>query len=754
MFVSPTIHSANLWRTISSIASCFFFPFWLELMLEIKNQGKNRSQNIWRYSLYIPAVIFSIRSYFLDPYAILSKVNGIWLDKYAQTFTKTMFDLYPVVYILIGLFFLFRWGKSSRLKREKKQAKAILITTIVSLVLGELTDTLLPSFVIGMPPLAASFAIIGIIGIGYSITRYKFLSINPEYASAYLFEYIFKAVNKPMLIVGDDDLIIYKANDIALEVLGHDIILKKFDSLVQNGESLFSMLVQNESLNNTEIRVFRGGTYFEFDLSGKIIRDEFMDSLGTVIILNDVSERKKIEKFLRQNNAELQDKVQEESSNRMSAENMIQYLAYHDELTGLPNRRYFNEFLTNLIETQKENDRFCILFLDLDNFKLINDTYGHPQGDALLKHYANHLKYCVRENDVVARIGGDEFLIAIPNLVENTIEVLTKRIQSVFREPFLIENRENYISTSIGIACYPNDGKDYKTLVMNADMAMYEAKNAGNNQVRTCTNEIKQSIASKLTLINSLNKALENEELMVYYQPQINAQTNKIVGFEALLRWYLNKERFITPTEFIPLAEETGLIIPIGYWVIETACKNLKEWQTKGDEYLRMAINLSSIQLNNSNFVENVKNIISKTKIDPRTLEFEITEKVIIKGDIIVLKTLENLKTLGVNISVDDFGIEYSSLMNLKKLPIDKIKIAMDFVKGLNKNTEDDVIIDSIISMSKNLGLEIIAEGVETKEQLDFLISKKCDLIQGYYYYKPIPDTEITQVLGKKKMRI
>ncbi|MGH4121399.1 MAG: putative bifunctional diguanylate cyclase/phosphodiesterase [Clostridium sp.] len=450
--------------------------------------------------------------------------------------------------------------------------------------------------------------------------------------------------------------------------------------------------------------------------------------------------------------------LEKEIVERKTAEEKTVKLIYNDELTGLPNRRYFNDFITRHINAVNgKNKYFAIMFLNLDNFKLINYTYGHQKGDALLQEFCLRIKNVIHEDSMFARVSGDDFLLLIEDLDKSIdlekIELLSNKVMSVFKEPFLISDKENFMSVSMGVVFYPNDGRDTETLIRNADIALYEAKQMGKNNIQICTPEMKVKVIERAKLRNNLYRALEKKELFIYYQPQVDLNLNKIVGFEALLRWKPNKGSFVSPAEFIPLAEETGLIVRIGYWVIKTACQKLKKWHNSGFDNLSMAINLSCNQLSAKNFTNTVANILKEVELEPSFLEFEITERIMLKGIEENIRVIEELKDMGIKISIDDFGTEYSSFMNIKMISVDKIKIAMEFVQGICKNNKDAAIINSIIKLSHDLKVKVIAEGIETIEQLEYLRSIKCDEVQGYYYYKPMSDIEIEDALAKESSR-
>ncbi|MCD3298165.1 putative bifunctional diguanylate cyclase/phosphodiesterase, partial [Clostridium botulinum] len=328
----------------------------------------------------------------------------------------------------------------------------------------------------------------------------------------------------------------------------------------------------------------------------------------------------------------------------------------------------------------------------------------------------------------------------------DTIKKILSNINKVLKNPFIIENEEQFITISVGVAFYPDDGQDEETLLKSADTAMYEAKSCGKNDLKCFSLEVRKRLIEKTIMKNNLYRALEREELEIYYQPQVDILKNKIVGFEALLRWKFNDEQ-ISPNKFIPIAEDTGLIVSIGYMVIKEACRTVKKWNNITKEKFTMAINISFKQLYEPNFVKKVKCILREIELDAEYIEFEITERVAIKQNKDVFNTIQELKKMGIKISIDDFGTEYSSFMNIKKISIDKIKIDMQFIKNVPHEKKDSAIVSSIIDFSHNLGLKVIAEGVETKEQLEYLTYKKCDEVQGFLYYKPKPSYEIEKII-------
>lgn len=425
----------------------------------------------------------------------------------------------------------------------------------------------------------------------------------------------------------------------------------------------------------------------------------------------------------------------------------IEWTAYHDQLTKLPNRLLFRTKLTQAVEHAKNTGSpIGIAFIDLDSFKFINDTMGHETGDLLLVEAAKIISGCVRKYDTVARFGGDEFVLLLERIPANDIVLIVQRILNEIQKPVILHGQEFFVTGSVGIALYPEDGDDAETLMKNADIAMYEAKGLGKNRYVLCSQKIKNKALDNAKLVNLLYRALERSQLEVYYQPQISLETGTITGLEALLRWTVPGQGPVSPSTFIPIAEQTGLIQSIGTWVLTTACKQCKRWQEMGLPSLRIAVNISVQQFENSGFVRQVADVLHKTQLSPEFLELEVTESVANSDSSNMAGLMANLKNLGVSISIDDFGTEYSSLERLKLLPIDRIKMDIQFVRGIESSSKDRAIAQVIINLAKSLGIKVIAEGVENTVQLDFLSQRMCDEVQGYYYYKPMPPDEFERI--------
>lgn len=445
-------------------------------------------------------------------------------------------------------------------------------------------------------------------------------------------------------------------------------------------------------------------------------------------------------------------KIFADALGKVIAEKEINYMAYYDQLTKLPNRILFKDRVDQAIHLANRTEKMLgIVFLDLDSFNSINDTIGHEGGDILLRRISKQLSQCLRKTDTVCRFAGDEFIIMLNHISErDDIARIVSKILRIFNQVFMLNGQEFFISASAGISIYPEDGDNTEALIKNANIAMYQSKSKGKNQYTLCSEEMKKEIHTKIKLTNSLYRAKERNELFLHYQPQICLETMKINGVEALLRWKHPKYGMIPPSQFIPLAEQTGAINHIGEWALETACHQNKLWQDLGLPPIRMAVNLSVNQFSNPKLVDQIDHILKKTGLNPEYLELEITESITIKEEEYIVSVLNRLKELGVTISIDDFGTEYSSLSRLKILPVDRIKIDMQFISGIEKNDKDRVITDSIINLARKLGLNVVAEGVETEIQLEFLNQRMCNEAQGYYLHRPMPSEAIEAIMKIK----
>jgi diguanylate cyclase (GGDEF)-like protein len=429
------------------------------------------------------------------------------------------------------------------------------------------------------------------------------------------------------------------------------------------------------------------------------------------------------------------------------AEESIKQMAYYDALTGLPNRYKLNSYVHDMLNKTNGNcEVFAVVFIDLDNFKNINDSLGHSFGDRTLIQAAKILSNCVREDDIVSRYGGDEFVIILKNINEDEMLLNIHRIINEFNKPFLIEGHEIYATTSIGISLYPLDGSTVDTLIMNADAAMYKAKSNGKSNFSFFADELNKTITRRMELESGLRRALEREEFYLCYQPQVYLESGQLWGMEALIRWNHPVLGIISPLEFIPIAEDTSLIISIGEWVLETACKQNKIWQEEGLDIVPIAVNVSAIQLKQSDFVGTVKRCIDNAKLDSKYIVVELTESIIQDRDR-TFEVVNNLKSLGIKVAIDDFGTGYSSLSLLKNLNIDILKIDSYFIKDIDTNSNTLSIIKLIVEMGNSLKFSTIVEGIESQEQSRIIGESGCKLGQGYLFSKPVSVEEVKKYM-------
>ena len=449
------------------------------------------------------------------------------------------------------------------------------------------------------------------------------------------------------------------------------------------------------------------------------------------IILRDITERKRYEETIR-------------------------YQAFYDSLTTLPNRLLLKErMILEISHAKHTNESLAIMYLDLDRFKLINDTLGHDIGDKLLKEVALRLKKCVQSSDTVARIGGDEFVILLPGIThKESIGKVANKILEAIREPLIIDTHQLYLSISIGVTIYPDDSEDDETLLTNADVAMYRAKEEGKNNFQLYTPALNAKALERLELENSLRRALEYKEFVVYYQPKVNTSTEKIIGMEALIRWQHPNWGLVPPQKFIPLAEETGLIVPIGEWVLRTACAHNKALQNAGLPPLTVAVNLSALQFQLQDLTTMVSNALEETGLDPQYLELEITESIAMQNVEHTINMLNELKAMGIKFAIDDFGTGYSSLSQLNSFSVNKLKIDRSFVSKIDGRKDNSIIASTVLALGKSLELGIVAEGVENQEQANFFKENKCDEMQGYFFGRPMSTENFEKFYHEKLKEI
>jgi len=434
---------------------------------------------------------------------------------------------------------------------------------------------------------------------------------------------------------------------------------------------------------------------------------------------------------------------------RKVAEERVQSLAYYDALTGLPNRILLHDRLSKALATaRRQKHKVALLFFDLDRFKIINDSLGHSVGDLLLQDVAERLKSCAREEDTVARLGGDEFLIVLTHVNDiPSAAVSAERFMDALTSTFVIQGHSLSIGCSLGISIFPEHGADSETLIKHADAAMYSAKDGGRNNFQFFTADMNAQAVERLTLENGLRSALDKKELFLVYQPQMDIATGKISELEALLRWQHPELGLVPPDKFIRIAENSGLIVPIGEWVLRTACSQARKWQDEGLRAVSIAINVSAVQFRQQGFCELIRRVLRETGLAPHYLELELTETLLLGNADVTLSVLQELKAMGLTLAIDDFGTGYSSFSYLKRFPVSKLKIDRSFVRDVAVNPDDAAITTAIISMAKSLNLKVIAEGVEDEAQMSFLRAHQCDEIQGYYFSVPLAVDKVAEKL-------
>ena len=472
----------------------------------------------------------------------------------------------------------------------------------------------------------------------------------------------------------------------------------------------------------------KNGEIYPEWLSISTVRNKEGDVTNYVAIFSDITERK-------------------------ASEEHVRYLAHHDALTGLPNRMMMMERLEHaLAHAHRQNQMLAVMFIDIDRFKSINDSLGHAQGDELLKIVAQRLTAGVREDDTVARLGGDEFIVILEVVagLEDAV-VVAEKLLNLMSQPVMLDRQNMVVTSSVGISIYPNDGDNADTLIKHADTAMYRAKEQGRNNYQFYTVDMNIRARERLTIESSLRYALERNEFQLYYQPQVDLRTRRITGMEALLRWQHPDHGLIQPSRFIPIAEETGLIIPIGEWALRTACFQNKAWQNAGLPCLHVAVNLSARQFKQANLLQMVKQALADSGLEPRYLELEITETIAMEHADETIDKLKALKAMGVTISMDDFGTGHSSLSYLKRFPIDTLKIDQSFVKDVLFDSQDAAIAAAITTMARGLKMKVVTEGVETQEQVGFLREHDRDEVQGYFFSLPLPAKAFADLLGSER---
>ncbi|CAH1387809.1 putative bifunctional diguanylate cyclase/phosphodiesterase [Candidatus Nitrotoga sp. M5] len=548
-----------------------------------------------------------------------------------------------------------------------------------------------------------------------------------------LFAHIFDSVNEGIIVLDADKTMLF-INSAFSTITGYSAT----DLIGKNLNLLNLGWIDNVFSHDTWRRIDEIGRWQGEVVGRRKNNESYAECLSISTIKNELGE------------ASYYIGVFSDISERKAAEERVAYVVRHDPLTNLPNGLLLQDRLVQAIyQAGRENHKVAVMCLDLDHFKVVNDMLGHFVGDKLLQEISRRISSVFRASDTVSRRGGDEFVIILPDLkAVDAAAVIAAKLINVISDLCLIDGNEIKITTSIGISIFPEDGYDENSLIKYADAAMYHAKKNGRNNYQFFTNEMNQLALERMSIERKLRHALERQEFCLHYQPQVDLRSGHIIGVEALLRWNNLETGMIPPGLFIPIAEENGLIIPIGEWVLREACRQNSEWRMLGLPEITMAVNLSAVQFRQNNFGEMIQSILCEYDLDPSGLELEITEGVVMHNAEVSIALLLELKAMRLKLSVDDFGTGYSSLSYLKRFPIDKLKIDQSFVHDIDVDSDDAVIVSTIINMARTLKLKVIAEGVETAEQLSFLKHQGCDEIQGYYFSKPVPPEKISRLLA------
>lgn len=566
--------------------------------------------------------------------------------------------------------------------------------------------------------------------------QYEDLQVNEEYLrkSEEKYKLALEGANDVIWEWDSETKVFYvsdKWRDIVGGLPSEQLSVKKFMQLVhsEDAETVMSNIkehiTQNTEFYKSEFRIKGKDNNYKWILArGKALRNRQGKIIKVAGSITDISERKEIE-------------------------NQVKYMAYYDMLTKLPNRSIFMERLnTELHRAKKRAMAGAVMFIDLDNFKNVNDTLGHDFGDELLEQIAKKVQCITKKNNLLCRFGGDEFLVLQPNIKDKQEVVsFTKEILDIFQSPFLVKDKLIYSTASIGISVYPEDGESTSVLLKNADTAMYKAKSLGKNSYAFFNHEMYHGLERKIKIQSIMRQALIDNSFELYYQPQVDVKYKTITGFEALLRLYSKEMGFISPMEFIPIAEESGIIKEIGAWCLRSACLKNKEWRDKGYTFESIAVNISAVQFEQSNFIEMIKNVLSEVELKPEFLEIEITETVLMQSLEKNIEILEKLREIGIKIALDDFGTGYSSLSYLRRLPIHTLKIDKSFIDEISSSPKEQAIADGIIQLAHQMELEVVAEGVENQYQLELLEKKSCDKVQGYLFSKPLPAADAEELI-------
>lgn len=728
-----------IWGIVASIGYCTFASLALHFFL-LYTKKYDLLKKRWLYLIiYLPCVIFIYQSLkgnlFVKDYALGE--YGWYVLMRTDSVYFWLFIMQILVYGTTSLLLCYFWWKSAPAKRDQKQAKIIFITAVISFFLCFFLEFIPRITGMSIPDMTPVGFVVWISGIVYGIAKYNLMLLTPSLAV----ENILQTISDSVILV-DLNGVMITANQETIRLLKYDInelIGKPLSILFHKDNDLnpadLINLLRNGPIRNIEtFFITKNGEKIPINFSASFCRDDDETIIGFVAVAWDITSLKNTEERLRN-------------------------LAHHDVLTNLANRLLLDERLSHDISVAQSNNKLiAVVLFDIDRFKDINDVYGHNIGDLLLIEIAKRLKTSVRLSDTIARLGGDEFVILLNGLNQaNDFEATVQMVMKHLSEPYFIDTYEINITVSMGISIYPIHGGDLRSLLKHADIALYKVKSQGKNNYQLYSAIMSSVVNEKMELENSLRKALANDELFLEYQTIIDTDTGLINGVEALLRWNHPEYGIIPPLKFIPLAEESGLIVPIGEWVLRTACLEAKKWQESGFPHILLSVNLSPIQFKLSNILSNILQILKETKFEPEYLMLEITESAAMNDYEKTNNILKQFQDHKIKVAIDDFGTGYSSLVYLKKMPIYAIKIDRLFIKDIQSDPDCIAIVTAMIAMAHSMRLKVIIEGIENDEQLIRLNSLKweyvgspiCDATQGYLFSRPVEGKMIEDLLKK-----
>jgi diguanylate cyclase (GGDEF)-like protein/PAS domain S-box-containing protein len=674
------------------------------------------------------------------------KLRHGWAFSWAESVWSYLYFFYYLSFSVLSAYVLAHTMRKSENPIKKKQAGIILTVSLITLVTATTSDVVIPELnklfaTFSVPSIGHLLLLVWVGGILYSIAKYRLMTLSPSVAA----EDIVKTMSDSLVLL-DNDFKIIDANRSAFRLFGFSkkkLAGKCIHEVFPNAAFFEPAALERALLKSSELTQqfsFRhsDGHAILLDALASRVVDTYGQKLGVVVIFRDVTKEKE-------------------------AEEKLKYVASHDMLTDLPNRALLYEHLRIAIaQARRHRWMVGVFFLDLDGFKEVNDALGHQTGDLLLMEVSAVLKKCVREYDIIARIGGDEFVVIVGDIVDlGHVEVISARVLDAFKRSFMVGGNEINITASIGVTLFPNDGESMESLLKNADVAMYSAKKMGGSTYSLFTLAMSEEVETRSLLKNDLYKALERNEFLLHYQPLIEIKTGEITVIEALLRWKHKTLGVVSPLQFIPIAEATGMIIPIGEWVLRTACEQVVELQKEGYPSVSIAVNLSVRQFKQQQLSDAIIGILNETGLDSGRLIVEITESAAMESIEHATATIGDLYRHGIKIYIDDFGMGYSSLNRLKKLPIHALKIDRAFVKNIANDPNDAAIVKAIVAMAHSLKLDVVAEGVETLEQYQFIKALKwdmntatlCDMMQGFLFSKPVPAEELRDLFHRQRNR-